>query len=92
MYQVYKITNLLNSMVYIGSSIEVERRWRQHKQASINENDHHYNYPLMKAFREFGINNFKFEIVETCIDYKEMIKTEHNWIIKENCVEPKGYN
>ena len=92
MYQVYKITNLLNSMVYIGSSIEVERRWRQHKQASINENDHHYNYPLMKAFREFGINNFKFEIVETCIDYKEMIKAEHNWIIKENCVEPKGYN
>lgn len=92
MYQVYKITNLLNSMVYIGSSVDVERRWRQHKQASINENDHHYNYPLMKAFREFGINNFKFEIVETCIDYKEMIKVEHDWIIKENCVEPKGYN
>ena len=92
MYQVYKITNLINNMVYIGSSIEVERRWRQHKQASINENDHHYNYPLMKAFREFGINNFKFEIIETCIDYKEMIEAEHNWIIKENCVEPKGYN
>lgn len=46
----------------------------------------------MKAFREFGINNFKFEIIDTCIDYKEMIKAEHNWIIKENCVEPKGYN
>jgi group I intron endonuclease len=92
MYQVYKITNLLNNMVYIGSSVEVERRWRQHKQASINENDHHYNYPLMKAFREFGINNFKFEIIETCNDYKEMIETEHSWIIKEDCVEPKGYN
>ena len=92
MYQVYKITNLLNNMVYIGSSVEVERRWRQHKQASINENDHHYNYPLMKAFREFGINNFKFEVVETCNDYKEMIKAEHNWIIKEDCINPKGYN
>ena len=92
MYQVYKITNLLNNMVYIGSSVEVERRWRQHKQASINENDHHYNYPLMEAFREFGINNFKFEVVETCNDYKEMIKAEHNWIIKEDCVNPKGYN
>lgn len=92
MYQVYKITNLLNNMVYIGSSVEVERRWRQHKQASMNENDHHYNYPLMEAFREFGINNFKFEVVETCNDYKEMIKAEHNWIIKEDCVNPKGYN
>ena len=49
MYQIYKITNQKNGMVYIGSSIEVERRWRQHKEASINENDHHYNYPLMVA-------------------------------------------
>lgn len=52
-------------MVYIGSSIDVERRWRQHKEASINEKDHHYNYPLMIAFREFGIANFTFEVIDT---------------------------
>ena len=79
-------------MVYIGSSIEVERRWRQHKEASINENDHHYNYPLMKAFREFGIANFNFEIIDTLKSWEEMIKMEHEWIIKENCVVPNGYN
>ena len=31
MYQIYKITNQKNGMGYNGSSIEVERRWRQHK-------------------------------------------------------------
>ena len=79
-------------MVYIGSSIDVERRWRQHKEASINEKDHHYNYPLMIAFREFGIANFTFEVIDTLPDYQAMIKAEHNWIMKENCVTPNGYN
>lgn len=92
MYQIYKITNKINNMVYIGSSIEVERRWRQHKEASINEKDHHYNYPLMIAFREFGIANFTFEVIETLNNWEEMIKAEHNWIIKENCIFPNGYN
>ena len=92
MYQIYKITNQKNGMVYIGSSIEVERRWRQHKEASINEKDHHYNYPLMIAFREFGIANFTFEVIDTLSDHQAMIKAEHDWIVKENCVVPNGYN
>lgn len=92
MYQIYKITNQKNGMVYIGSSIEVERRWRQHKEASINEKDHHYNYPLMIAFREFGIANFTFEVIDTLPTWEAMIEAEHNWIIKENCVKPNGYN
>ena len=92
MFQIYKIKNNLNNKVYIGSSIDVERRWRQHKEASINEKDHHYNYPLMIAFRQFGIDNFTFEIIDTLPDYQAMIRAEHDWIIKENCVVPNGYN
>lgn len=92
MYQIYKITNQKNRLVYIGSSIEVERRWRQHKEASINENDHHYNYPLIVAFREFGVTNFTFEVIDTLPTWEAMIEAEHNWIVKENCVKPNGYN
>lgn len=78
MFQIYKIKNNLNNKVYIGSSIDVERRWRQHKEASINEKDHHYNYPLMIAFRKYGINNFTFEIINTLYTKEEMIKVEHD--------------
>lgn len=46
----------------------------------------------MIAFREFGIANFDFQIIETLPDYQAMIKAEHEWIIKENCVTPNGYN
>ena len=46
----------------------------------------------MKAFRQYGIDNFTFEIVENADDYLDMILKEHNWIEKENCLFPNGYN
>ena len=46
----------------------------------------------MIAFREFGIANFTFEVIDTLPDHQAMIKAEHNWIVKENCVVPNGYN
>ena len=46
----------------------------------------------MIAFREFGISNFTFEVVDTLPTWEAMIEAEHNWIIKENCVKPNGYN
>lgn len=46
----------------------------------------------MIAFREFGIANFTFEVVDTLSTWEAMIKAEHDWIIKENCVVPNGYN
>ena len=46
----------------------------------------------MGAFREFGIANFTFEVVDTLPTWEAMIEAEHNWIVKENCVKPNGYN
>lgn len=46
----------------------------------------------MVAFRDFGVANFTFEVVDTLPDYQTMIQTEHDWIIKENCIAPNGYN
>ena len=46
MHSVYKITNLINQKIYIGSSIRVEKRWKQHKIDAFNSNNKKYNYPL----------------------------------------------
>ena len=46
----------------------------------------------MIAFREFGIANFTFEVIDTLPTWEAMIEAEHNWILKENCVVPNGYN
>jgi hypothetical protein len=46
----------------------------------------------MIAFREFGITNFTFEVIDILPTWEAMIEAEHNWILKENCVAPNGYN
>lgn len=59
---IYKITNKINNLSYIGQSMNIEERWKHHKRFPIN----HSHYPLYKAFEEFGIENFDFSILEIC--------------------------
>ena len=63
---IYKITNLINHNAYIGLSINIEKRWQEHKERSQNISNKEYNKVLYKAFRKYGIDNFKFEILEEC--------------------------
>lgn len=60
--------------------------------AANNPNTHHYNYPLMQAFREFGVENFNFEIIDKADSREELIDKEHYWIVQKDCVTPNGYN
>ena len=92
MFSVYKITNLINNKVYIGSSNNPERRWREHKSNSQNKNSITYNYPLYCAFRKYGIENFYFEIIaNNFIDRYEMEEFEKQQIQKYQS-DKIGYN
>ena len=92
MYSVYKITNLINGKNYIGSSVNVEKRWKKHIQCSKNVNDYKYNYPLYQAFRKYGINNFSFEIIKDDFNsVEEMQQYEYEMIIYYNSYT-NGYN
>ena len=93
MFTVYKITNAINNKCYIGSSIHVEKRWRTHKNTSKNPNSKQYNYPLYQAFREFGIENFIFEVINDDFDNVwDMEEYEQSMIKFYDCLYPKGYN
>lgn len=60
---IYKITNLLTEDFYIGSSIDVNNRWRQHKNtAKVGSLRSH----LHSAIRKYGVQNFVFEVIEQC--------------------------
>ena len=90
MVGIYKIENLLNHHCYIGQSRNIEKRWEAHKIAAFNSNQSSYDYPLYKAIRKYGLENFSFEVVETCsveeLNYKEIY-----WIGFYNSFE-EGYN
>lgn len=93
MYFVYQIINLINNKKYFGSTNDIERRWREHKSDSNNINSPHYNYPMQQAFRKYGLENFKFEVLpcefKTRYDAEEY---EQEMIIKYNTYGHNGYN
>ena len=92
MFTVYKITNNTNNKSYIGSSIRVQKRWRDHINTSQNPNNKKYNYPLYQAFRKYGVENFTFEILKDDFDSsEEMQQYEKDMIIHYNSIS-NGYN
>lgn len=86
---IYKITNLINGMVYIGQTKNIQKRWHQHcLTASICKK----NIYLYNAMRKYGVNNFKIETIEGPIEnYNER---EIYWIAYYNSYldRAKGYN
>lgn len=76
---IYKITNLINNKCYIGQSVDIEKRFRQHKNNYDNKNEPSYDYHLYRSIRKYGIENFKFEIIEEC-DYEKLNERETYWI------------
>ena len=87
---IYKITNLINNNAYIGLSINIEKRWKEHIERSQNISNKEYDKVLYKAFRKYGIDNFKFEILEECKS-EELKEKEIYWIQYYNTFHC-GYN
>lgn len=76
---IYKITNLINGKSYVGQSIDIHKRWKREIEDSNNANRISYDYPLMRAFRKYGIDNFNFEIIEECC-IEDLNEKEIYWI------------
>jgi group I intron endonuclease len=87
---IYKITNTVNNKAYIGVTVrsDVEHRWVQHRSTIRNGN----GCPLlMKAFKKYGEDAFKFDILIICFD-EDVFRFENDYIIKYNTMSPNGYN
>jgi group I intron endonuclease len=74
---IYKIINKVNGKYYVGSSVDVYRRWNEHK-SELNRNCHGNNY-LQNSWNKYGKDNFEFIIIETC-EADKLIITEQKYI------------
>lgn len=61
MIGIYLITNKLNGHEYIGQSVNIKRRFMEHKALNAYGNDRLHN-----DIQRFGANNFSFEVLEEC--------------------------
>lgn len=92
---IYKIENLINGKIYIGKSIDIQKRFRSHINDSFNENKSSYEHLIHKAIRKYGVDNFSFDVIEQCDD-NILNEREIYWISFYGCCvldgNDKGYN
>jgi group I intron endonuclease len=87
---IYCIENKINGKKYIGSSLNCEHRFKQHKKELRNL--YHANDHLQKAVNKYGIKNFEFGMQEVC-DKGDLLINEDFWIEIFKTMDSRfGYN
>lgn len=76
---IYKITNIQNKLCYIGQSVNVANRLKQHMKCGCGI-DAPASNRLYKDMQEFGLWNFTFELLEQCNNKIELDKKEKFFI------------
>lgn len=87
---IYKIVNLVNGKVYVGSAKNLKRRSGTH----LNDlrNNKHHNAHLQNSWNAYGGDKFKFTVIELC-GREELLNREDFWISELNAhVTKGGYN
>lgn len=62
---IYKITNLLTEQCYIGQSVNISDRWKQHCKCGLGIEASATNV-LYNSMQQDGVWNFSFELLEEC--------------------------
>lgn len=75
---IYKITNLKTQQCYIGQSVDVAQRWKDHVKCGLGIDASATN-KLYNAMQDDGVWNFTFELIEEC-PRADLDKKEKQWI------------
>lgn len=75
---IYKITNLISNQAYIGQSVDIASRFKQHIKCGLGI-DAPASNKLYKSMIEDGVWNFSFELLEECPKDK-LNERESFWI------------
>lgn len=85
---IYKITNDINSKVYIGQSNNPDARWRKHVSETKNKIDVGKS-AIHDVMRRYGVEHFRLTVIGWFEDYNEK---EKFYIEEYNSLIPNGYN
>jgi group I intron endonuclease len=92
---IYKITNNLNGMMYVGLTTKARPtdRFSQHRYLARHpeqETNGTASY-LHRAMNYYGVDNFSFEVIEE-VENELLEEREKYWTTFYNCKMPNGYS
>lgn len=85
---IYRILNVVNDHVYVGSTNNPRRRRWEHW-SSLKQGAHHCA-PLQQAWLEFGADAFEFEVLEEVADSEQFDKED--LLLQQHYGKPHCYN
>jgi len=87
---IYRITNLSNNKVYIGSSLNITRRIKDHLY-KLGLGKHH-SVLLQRAWDKYGWEYFDIDILESCDKNLLQDREQYYLDLYESYSPRKGYN
>lgn len=75
---IYQIKHIPTGKIYVGSAVQIIRRWRQHVK-SLEANSHH-NIELQRAWNKHGSICFSFEVLEYVNEISDLLFREQHYI------------
>jgi group I intron endonuclease len=88
---IYKIKNIKNGKVYIGSAINMRKRWNSHLNRLLHNK--HDNQHLQASYNKNGISYYELSILEHVENLEELLNREQYWMDFYNSYDRKcGYN
>lgn len=86
---IYKITNQLNGIYYIGQAIDVAKRWKDHAKCGLGI-DAPASNKLYAAMQQDGLENFTWELLEKCSSAE--LNEKEKFYIELYQAKEYGYN
>ena len=86
---IYKITNLSTKQSYIGQSVNIQDRIKQHIKCGLGIDASHTNM-LYNSMQKYGVWSFAFELIEQCS--KEQLNEREKFYISLYQTDKFGYN
>lgn len=86
---IYGIYCKVNKKLYIGSSNNIERRWKIHR--SLLKHNKHFNKYLQQSYNKYGLNEFIYLIIEEK-EERFLLNREKLFIYNLNTLIPSGFN
>lgn len=90
MVGIYCFTNMINNKQYVGQSIRIKKRRKEHYYDHANPENSSYNAKFYQALRKYGWEAFEFGVLEECS--KEELPQKEKYWIEELDTYRNGYN